>query len=177
MCPAWPTELAHRAAPTWQQVQLGWKAVGWGGERPLSVLAPVPFTEPHLSTLPVLLTRSSPTTQPDLFTEPSPWVISTGTDIALIAGETQGPHQEARREPQGRVGQGRGWPQAGTPSEASPALRETEKRPAWVPEGQGKGTHRDPRLGPSQGHSRWAVRWILLRLFMPHLLALHPAQV
>lgn len=62
-----------------------------GGERPLSVLAPVPFTEPHLSTLPVLLTRSSPTTQPDLFTEPSPWVISTGTDIALIAGETQGP--------------------------------------------------------------------------------------
>ncbi|XP_036851907.1 glycophorin-C [Manis javanica] len=42
--------------------------------------------QPHLSTLPVLLTRSSPTTQPDLFTEPSPWVISTGTDIALIAG-------------------------------------------------------------------------------------------
>ncbi|KAK2497735.1 hypothetical protein MC885_020507, partial [Smutsia gigantea] len=60
----------------------GCRAGGW----PLSSCSLVPFTEPHLSTLPAPLTQSSPTTQPDLFTERQPWVISTVTDIALIAG-------------------------------------------------------------------------------------------
>lgn len=174
--------MAHRAGPqSCPHVAAGaarLEGCGVGGERPLSVLAPVPFTEPHLSTLPVLLTRSSPTTQPDLFTEPSPWVISTGTDIALIAGETQGPPpRRPGGSPRGESAKAVGGPRPALPQRrARPCERLRNVRPGSQ-RARARGHTGTPGWAPPQGHSRWAVRWILLRLFMPHLLALHPEQV